>query len=91
MKGSAVKKQAKIKKKSKLEAKEGTNIPKIRFWMPKTCQEVDFGGQEGDFGGHGGDFGGRGSRQITTDHQKSFTIVAFERERRNAQGVLGKA
>ena len=25
------------------------------------------------------------------DHAEPFTIVVFERERRNAQGVLGKA
>ena len=75
MKGSAIKKHAKIKKKSKLEAKEGTDIKKNGIWKPKTHQEVDFGGQDGDFGGHGGDFGGPPSRQTTTDHDKPRQII----------------
>ena len=54
-------------------------------------QELDFESQENDFGGHGGDFGGRGSRQITTNLAKPFTMLVFERARRNAQGLLGKA
>ena len=54
-------------------------------------QEVDFESQESDFGGQEGVFGGQNGACLTMHHARSFTMLVFERARRNAQGVLGKA